>query len=74
MKHIRIMRRLIQDKSWLRKKYEKLCDQAERWDHFRKFDCDAFFVGAYKAELNYKKYAVAVRRIDRQIKFVKSML
>lgn len=71
---IKKLRKKLQDKKWLEKKYERLADEAQSWDSFRQFKCNNFFVGYEKAEFNLRKYNKNIKRVERQIDFIKTLL
>ena len=41
----KIIRKKIQDKEWVQKKYHNLLESTNYWNTFYQFDCDPFFRG-----------------------------
>ena len=71
---LRKLRKKLENKKWLEKKYERLCSKAQTWHDFKEYHCEYFFVGSEKAEYNRRKYDKNMHRIERQINFIKSLL
>ena len=71
---IKKLRRKLQDKEWLERKYESLANDSSRWDEFRRFKVDSFFIGGEAAIFNKRKYMKESKRVNRQIKFIKKLL
>ena len=70
----KIIRKKIQDKEWVRKKYQKLLESTEYWNNFYQFDCDPFFRGDLLAAHNKETYRKAMFRLKRKIDFLKKYL
>ena len=70
----KIIRKKIQDKEWVRKKYQNLLESTEYWNTFYQFDCDPFFRGDLLAAHNIETYEKAMFRLKRKIDFLKKYL
>ena len=69
----KIIRKKIQDKSWVLKKYNNLQEAISYWESFYEFDCDPFFSGDL-ATHNVETYKKAMYRLERKIIFLKKYL
>ena len=68
------IRKLLNDKKWLKEKYKELIDETERWDTFHTFDCKDFFKGEVKAKYNREIYAKGIRKTENRLNFIKGLL
>jgi hypothetical protein len=70
----KIIRKKLQDKSWVKKKYQKLLESANHLNTFKEFDCDPFFRGELLASHNLEIYERSMYRLERKLKFLKRYL
>lgn len=68
------LRRKLKDEKFLRRKLTRLIGESERWNRFRQFKCDNFFVGHVAAKHNREIYDRNVDRIVRQIEFITQLI
>lgn len=65
---IRRLRKEISKKGYYEKRWRKFAEECKRWDRFNTFECNSFFVGENKAQLNqwiYDKHAEkAMKKCD----------
>lgn len=58
-KTIKKLRKIISQKGYYEKRWEKFADKCKKWESFNKFKCNSFFVGSDAAKRNqwvYNKY------------------
>ena len=71
---IKKLRQKLKQKKFLEDRYDKLTQEAEDMNHFEDFKCSSFFVGYERAEYNQIKHDNKMKRITRQIDFIKRLL
>lgn len=68
------LRKKLKEKKFLEKKYDELTEKARSWNTFLKFDCSTFFRGYERAERNKRLYDKEIKKIRRQINFIKTLM
>jgi len=68
------LRNKLRDKKYLEKRYDKLTEKTSEMDDFRRFECSTFFRGYERAEYNQRKYNKVMKKLTRQINFIKRLL
>ena len=71
---VKIMKRKLKDKKWLRWKLEELIDFSEWLHNFKDFKCNAAFVGKVKADHNREWYHKRHAKNIKRISFIRRML
>ena len=71
---IKKMKKLLNDKKWLKEKYKKLIDEIDDWETFKKFECCTFFKSYEKVEYNLEIYEKGIRKTRNRLNFIKSFL
>jgi len=71
---IKRLRKKLKDKKFLEKKYNRLTEEAEHWHHFLTFECHEFFVGEEREKYNSRVHEKNMKRVNRQIEFIESLL
>ena len=68
------LRRKLKEKKFLEKQYDRLTNKAHEMNDFERFECSTFFRGFERAEYNQRKYNKTMKRLTRQIDFIKRLL
>jgi len=71
---IKKLRQKLKNPKWVKRKYEDLLYEEERWNRFWQFECNWSFNSYAKREYSKKKYYANMPRVERQLKFIGSIL
>ena len=71
---IKKLRKKLKSKKFLEKKYDRLTRESQHWHHFLEFECHDFFVGYDRKRYNLRIYTKNIKRVERQIEFIESLL
>ncbi len=70
---IKILRKKLKDKKWVKDKINILLEKTNRLHTFYKFECSEFFKGDILAQRNLTLYYKRKRKLRKQILFLESL-